>query len=218
MSLYFCFNPLHPNCARKCYCGPRCLHCLCPRISVSGVVPRVAGRPRPGARGLVSGPRVSLPRPGPGCHPPLPGHSPPALASCEETADWTASETVQWPVMGWHMRPANMMQCTTVKKLLLLFFLSSVASGIEWTHWSKWREYPSSDDASLIVHYGCLSWHDNCFNVLFRTWQEENTVAFIWLHFAGPEGWKAQGLRWVFVKLPKKDWISEILNGQQAWL
>ena len=28
---------------------------LSPRISVSGVVPQVAGRPRPGARGLMSG-------------------------------------------------------------------------------------------------------------------------------------------------------------------
>ena len=47
-------------------------------------------------------------------------------------------------------------------------------------------------------------WHESCFNVLFRTWKEENTVAFIWLHFARPEGWKAQGLRWVSSQIAQK--------------
>ena len=52
MSLYFCFNPLHPNCTRKCYCGPRCLHCVSAYLRIGGCA---SGRRQAQARCTWSG-------------------------------------------------------------------------------------------------------------------------------------------------------------------
>ena len=116
----------------------------------------------------------------------------------------SSDQRQEWP--EWHqwwddpVSMRSMMQCQD--KLLLLCLLASAVSVSGSEH------IEASDDRSPWCISNCAlwmpPWHESCFNVLFRTWKKENTVAFIWLHFAKPEGWKAQGLRWVASQIAGK--------------
>ena len=167
----------------------RCLRTWCLSLT-RGLGRWVAGRPGPGARGQGLGPgspmSLAIGRLSPVVRRQQTGQ--------HQWPEWWGDPDCECPVV-------NMIQCSQMKKLLLLCFLSSAASGIS-EHIEASDKYPWC--ISNCALWMSLLWHDNCFNVLFRTWQEEDTVAFIRLHFARPEGWKAQGLRWVFLRLSRK--------------
>ena len=199
---------------RKCHCG----WCVCARVSGTGVSSLggwAAGRRQAQALCTWS---VSGSWPGPGSRPVSQAHTQTHAAGTRQLwGDSRLGSIISpvsrvTPVMGWssqhdavsthYITPLSAGQCSVSLR--------------QWTHWSKWWQ---SHDASLIVHYGCLLDMKvaSVFCLGHGRKRTQLPLSDSILLDQRDEKPKASGE--FPVKLPKKDWISEILNGQQqAWL
>ena len=199
--------------------------CLCARVSGTGVSSLggwAAGRRQAQARCTWS---VSGSWPGPGSRPVSP-HThrlmPPALASSEETAASAASVVtrdksdqsdtsdgmIQSAWGAWCSVKTNYYSCVSWPVQCQSQAVNTLKQVMTEAH-----------DASLIVHYGCLLDMKVASMFCLGHGRKRTQLPLSDSILLNQRDEKPKASGELPVKLPKKDWISEILNGQQqAWL